>query len=80
MLMRLNLDYLNLFTKKIADITNVSVFSQTVYLGNRRIDAEFDQNQNHHLINEDKVVSLINALEPKLGNFESLIGHAIKSK
>ena len=78
MLMWLDLDYLNLFTKKIADITNVSVFSQTVYLGNRRIDAEFDQN--HHLINEDKVVSLINALEPKLGNFESLIGHAIKSK
>ena len=65
-ILRLNSDYINAFAKKIAGITSVSVFSQVVYLGNRRIDAEFDQN--HHRINEDKVVSLINALEPKLGN------------
>jgi len=64
----LSLDYINVFAKKIAGITSVSVFSQAVYLGNRRIDAEFDQNQNHYRINEDKVVSLINSLEPKLGN------------
>lgn len=49
-----------------------------VYLGNRRIDAEFDDERKHYLINEDKVVSLINALEPKLGNliafFLSMLG------
>lgn len=65
----MDLDYLKKFTKKIATISNVSVFSQMMYLGNRRIDAEFDKNLNYHIINEDKLVSLINALEPKLGNF-----------
>ena len=55
------------FVNKFAYLADLTVSTQVIYLGNGQIDATFDRRIDAHVLNEDKVASLINALEPKLG-------------
>ena len=47
----------------------MTISSQVVYVGSGPINADFDAAKGLHGIDEDKVATLINALEPKLGKF-----------
>lgn len=55
------------FSKKFSVICDITVSSQIVYVGNGPVGAIFRAEKNVHIVNEEKVVSLINALEPRLG-------------
>ncbi|XP_046647983.1 GPI transamidase component PIG-S-like [Daphnia pulicaria] len=56
------------FSKKFRHVADLSISSQMIYLGNGHIDANHDTEQKIFSLNEEKVVSLINILEPRLGS------------
>ncbi|XP_045029102.1 GPI transamidase component PIG-S isoform X1 [Daphnia magna] len=56
------------FSKKFRHVSDLSISSQVVYIGNGHIGADYSTDNNAFILNEEKVVSLINILEPRLGN------------
>jgi hypothetical protein len=61
------LENFSAFSKKFRHVADLSISSQMIYLGNGHIDASHDTEQKIFSLNEEKVVSLINILEPRLG-------------
>ncbi|XP_057368757.1 GPI transamidase component PIG-S-like isoform X1 [Daphnia carinata] len=56
------------FSKKFRHVSDLSISSQVVYIGNGHIGADYSADNNAFILNEEKIVSLINVLEPRLGN------------
>ncbi|KAI9550637.1 hypothetical protein GHT06_007636 [Daphnia sinensis] len=56
------------FSKKFSHVSDLSISSQVVYIGNGHIGADYSTDNNAFILNEEKIVSLINVLEPRLGN------------
>ena len=61
-------EYLSSFSTKFVEVANLTISTQVVYVGNGLINADSDETNGRFIIDEDKVATLINALEPKLGN------------
>ena len=59
------------FSKKFERVSDLSISSQVIYLGNGHIKANYDTDTKKFSLNEEKVVSLINILEPRLGMNEN---------
>jgi|LakMenEpi03Aug12_release.lakeMendotaPanAssembly.Ray.scaffolds.fasta_scaffold781036_2 hypothetical protein len=59
------------FSKKFERVSDLSISSQVIYLGNGHIKANYDTDTKNFSLNEEKVVSLINILEPRLGMNEN---------
>lgn len=55
------------FSNKFSSVADFTISSQVVYLGNGKIGAYHDIEQNAFILNDEKMVSLINILEPRIG-------------
>lgn len=62
-----SLENFTAFSKKFGHVSDLSVSSQVIYVGNGHIGADYNTDKNAFILDEARVVSLINILEPRLG-------------